>query len=114
MKCKSILFFILSFFVGYQAALAQGKTVEVAVKQVEQGKAEGKPQSGVEVYGFYDLSKARKFVKHLKSDVAFTPRLGRDFDCEAITGVEGFVTSFCLLRVPLWYVRHLTNRSSWL
>lgn len=96
MKCKSILFFILSFFVGYQAALAQGKTVEVAVKQVEQGKAEGKPQSGVEVYGFYDLSKARKFVKHLKTDVAFTPRLGRDFDCEAITGVEGF----CNLVLP--------------
>lgn len=96
MKLRYFLFFIVLLVCGVETVFSQGKTIEITVMQVERGKTEGKPLSLVEVYGFYDLAKAQKFVKRLKSDIAFIPRMGADYDCASKTGIEGM----CELILP--------------
>lgn len=89
MKRRYFLLFIMLLFCGVEYVFPQAKIIEITVKMNDKKNFTKDPLSGAEVFGFYDVSKAARTAKRLKTDVTFVPRDGEDFDEFQTTDAEG-------------------------
>ena len=94
-RAAFLLLCLLWLFGGADVCRAQVKDITVTVYMLDQN-GEKKKQQNVNVYGYYDVSRATAIFKKFKTDMGFQPSPA-DFDEWAKTDVDGY----CSLSLPL-------------